>query len=309
MLAGLLTALLLALAAPKPAVETPAAAAAEAEAVVIPFNPPLDEELPYQFTRNETRNGRPQNVSLQMMVSFRREGDGYLMTIRYLRPAGLPPSASAAATLLLRPVTLRVGADGEILALVDPGGYWSATQQALEEHMRRQPPNPGGRQAVQVMMDRMRALPADEQLALITENFAPMLEFAGRTLTRGEPLVVESRRETVLGTLNQQLRITIEDADARQARIVSMVSTPPDQLTQATANMMRDLAPNRAAAAPRITMMEDRNVYSVSMESGLADSWELTRTLETEQDGTIARVVASRSLRRIGGTRASRAAG
>lgn len=305
MLAGLIAALLLAQPAANPPAEAPPAAAVGEAAIAIPFNPPLDEELSYQFTRNETRGGRPQDVSLPMTVLFRRDGDGYVMTIRYLRPAGFPPSASAAATLLLRPVTVRVSAEGEMLALLDPEGYWSATERALEEQLRSQPPNPEARQALQLMMERMRALPADEQLALITENFAPMMEFAGRTLDRGQPMVVETQRETVLGVLDQQLRITIEEPQGGQARIVSTVSTPPDQLTEVTANMMRNLAPNLSETAPRIAMMEDRNVYSVSMSSGLAESWELTRTLETDQGGTIARTVATRSLRRIGSRSAS----
>ena len=201
---------------PSPADEPAPVPAPAAARIEIPFDPPLGEALRYRLSRIENRNGQPHAVSLDMWVTFARDGDAFVMTTRTEAPPGLPaiPSMAATMALLTRPYSLRVSAAGEIVGLVDEAGYWAALDRALAE-LGRAMPDPAGRRAAEAAIARIRALPRDELLALLSQNVSPILEFSATGMTPGETLRANDERQSVLGPISQETSATIEDSGRR----------------------------------------------------------------------------------------------
>jgi hypothetical protein len=294
-------AMLLAQVAPQPAAAPAQPSEISAEAVEIPFNPPLGQDLAYRYSRTDLRLGERQTMVVDFIVSFRRDDDGYVMTVRHVEPGDGANSGAEGglAALMRRPISVRVSADGEILSLIDPEGYWRATQAALDEYMTARSAPAQARQAVQTMIDRMRVLPPAEQLAQATQHFAPILEYAGGHFVRGEPIEVEQERDTPMGRLTQQFRVTLEGVSDGTARVVTLMTIPLEQLGRAGGDFVGMVVPQRGSEPLPFTAHQDRNLHIVSMTSGLAESWELERSFEIETDGARRRSVATRSLRRL----------
>ena len=270
--------------------------AVAADAVAIPFNPPLNQAVAYRYTRSDTRNGQPRETSIDLNVEFRGGAEGYLMTVRHVIPAAM--ERDPAAVLLTRPLVLRVDQEGAILGLEDEAGYWRDVETLLSETARGSADPVGAARVMESMLTRMRGLPDIERLALLTRNVSPILEFAGRLLPKGG-IRESNQRESVLGSLTQTLDVTWTRDDAEYLRILVVATIPPDQLTRGIGGFVQDLVPHRAGEVGRVTNFEERTDYRVSMMTGLTEEWTTQRTLVSDSEDGSETIRSGQSLTRI----------
>lgn len=131
--------LLLLLAAPvlaQPPASTPSPAVPAVDVLRVRFAPPLDQPIRYRLTFDEVDEGRPIKMVAIQEVRFARNGDGYLLELRWLTlnidgqtfdmtraDLPIPPSLM----LLFQPLTLELSGRGEILRIRD----WNKVRQDL----------------------------------------------------------------------------------------------------------------------------------------------------------------------------------
>jgi hypothetical protein len=278
-----------------PAKGAPPRAAAADDIISIPFDPPIGTTLTYRMSQNDSRNEQQAPVALNMRVTFARDGDGYIMTVVSDLPPGTP--GGEIALLLQRPTSIRLNPDGEMIAMVDEDAYWASVDRMTA--LMPAPADAAERHVTTTVVARMRALPPDERLALITRGFAPIVALAGHELAAGDLPQPDDERDTLMGRVVMQSRIITEALDNDMARVTLVASVPVEQLSRATSAMLHDFSPAGAAAiAVHFTAFEDRQIYVVSRRTGLMESWVSTRTVTGEQNGVSQTVVQRRELSR-----------
>jgi hypothetical protein len=254
-------------AAPQPAPAPPTAA----RTVSIPFAPPLGRTLNYRLTSTETRGGQAQTMTLDMRVVFRRDGAGYVISATYNLPPGIPRSHPMVA-VLLRPLELRLDADGEIVGMVDEPAYWAAIDGITDDIIRSLGADPRGAEAVRNMFRAMRAMPDEERLALVARNVIPLFEYAGFEMEVGETRQGISDTESPFGPITQEFAVTLESAEGDTARMRSVVRLAPGQierLMRAIQERFGASAVADAGAAAAQLPPERIETYEVSLRTGL----------------------------------------
>lgn len=107
---------------------TPSPAASAGDVLRVRFAPPLDQPIRYKLTIDEVEDDKPVQMVAVQELRFTREGDGYLLALRWLtlRVDGrtfdmtrndlpIPPSLM----LLFQPLTLELNGRGEVLRVRD----------------------------------------------------------------------------------------------------------------------------------------------------------------------------------------------
>lgn len=279
--------------------DSPGAEAAAQDELAIPFEPPLGEALRYRYTRSDTRDGETRSRSVEMRIRFARDGDDYAMTVDYVVPAGAA-ATDPGALLMRRALSLAISADGVVLGLADEEAYWAAMQAAIRATVRESTDTPEVRTRMEAFLGRLRALPAEERLALVTENFLPIVTAAGALLPLGEDIEQSDRRETAMGTMTQNSRMRIERVAADRARLTTVMTIPAEDLEGGMAGLLRELVPEQAADRPfRFTGFEDRTVQLVSLATGLTEHWEMRRAIGLEAGEERIRVEQVRTVERL----------
>lgn len=271
-------------------IQTPASAehrqrASTPAEVTIPFNPPTDAVLTYRYSATDPREEHPGPHSFDMNVTFARAGEYYVMTVVAPVPPGLPDEMAA---LIQRPFSVRLGPDGEMIGIVDEARFWAGVDQVTQTIT-----DANVRQATATLVARMRALPPDELLPMISRSFAPIIASAGAELPIGEMSPPDEERESVAGRMTMHSRVLVEVLDADRAQITIVGTIPPEQLSGAMSGLFRDLAPPGATS---FTGFEDRQTSIVSRRTGLAESWVSARTVTIEWNGAPQTVVQTREL-------------
>jgi hypothetical protein len=277
------------LATPAPAAQTPAPAAAT---ISIPFDPPIGTVLLYRWTQSS--NEGPERVTLNIRVSFARDAEGYVMTVAGDLPPGIPPGQIA--TILQEPFSVRLTPHGELVGLADEAGYWAGLDRVMAVILRGMP-NAADRQAIETMMVRLRALPHDELVASLCQRVVPVIAIAGHDIPAGE-VAFDSERESVIGRMTMQSRMTSEVRPGGMAQVAIITTVPPDQLPGIATNLQRDFALPHAGGAPlHQTGYEEREIYLVSRQTGLAETWTSARTITWEEEGAARSGVLTQELR------------
>jgi len=274
--------------APAVAQQSPAARQQVGAAIAIPFDPPLDRPLLYRQTVDQTRNGRPVSTSLDLRVTFARDGSGYIMTVAYLLPAGMS-ATHPAMVVLMRPISLRLNDRGAIVGMVDEAGYWAALDTIVDGLARHEGGNdPSAARMMRELMASMRNLPDESRLALITRNFSPIIEYSGAEMRLDEVLEGSVESAGPFGPVVQDVRTSLTGASASEARIEATYRLAPGQLE----SMIRTLQ-TRFRRAPdareQQTLgeldIERRDSFRISLTSGLTEQHESVVTLRGQIGG------------------------
>jgi hypothetical protein len=272
---GFLIMLLAATLAVPAAPQATPAATPEQRNVSIPFDPPLGHALNYRLTSTETRRGQAHSTTLDMRVVFRRDGAGYVMTATYDLPPGIPRSNPVAA-VLLRPLELRLDADGAIIGMVDEPAYWAAIDGIMDNIIRSLGADARGAEAVRATFTAMRAMPDEERLALIARNVVPLLEFGGLEMAVGETREPAHETETPIGSIAQETVLTLESGDADTARLRRVIRLAPGQTERLIRNIRErfgaSVVSDAESAAGQLPP-ERVETYEVSLRTGLTQSY------------------------------------
>ena len=245
---------------------------AQPEVVTIPFNPPLNEPLLYRMTVDQTRNGRPVTRSLEMRVTFTRDGADYVMTAAYLLPAGMP-AADPATAVLMRPLALRVSSQGEIVGIVDEAGYWTAMVSIIDDMARHVG---GDRQAAEMMrgvIQSMRNMPDEARLALVARNISPIVEYSAAEMRLHEVLEGSIEVESAFGPIIQDVQTSLTGASDSEASVQASYRFNPDQMGTLIRNLQARFgrAPEASDPALQAIQVERRDTYRISLRTGLTE--------------------------------------
>jgi hypothetical protein len=283
-----------------PAPAAPAQSEPAARTVAIPFNPPLGEALRYRQTNEETRNGRPVSTSLELHVTFTRDSVGYVMTTGYLLPQGMSATHPAIA-VLMRPLSLRVSDQGEIVGMVDEAGYWAALDTIVDGLARNAGGDAAGAESLRGFIASMRTMPEEARLALIARNLSPLIEYSATEMRLNEVLEGSIEGLGPLGPVVQDVRTTLTEASASEAVVQATYRLAPGQLEA----MVRDLrarfgrAPNPRDASLAAMNVERRDTYRISLRTGLTEVHEAVTTASGEIGGEAGGAAKRQRLERI----------
>jgi hypothetical protein len=208
------------------------------EAVALPFRPPLARPLIYRFTREKTQHGSTIAAWSEFRFTFTPDGAGYRMHVEPMA-AGIDhqPAASQRQfqSLFLRvnlPYTARLGADGQLLGLVDEEAYWDrvvANSRAVVAALRQTTP-----QEVASATQFFDGMNPEARRSLLLEQVLPLLSFAGTEHRIGNPERSAAEIPGFFGTILQAtVTTTLSFANEEEAAFSVAASVPRDQLIAA----------------------------------------------------------------------------
>ena len=269
----------------------PATTQAAGEMLEIVFDPPLDQPVRYTLSRSQPRGEGIEETSIGVEISFRRDGDRYRMTMTY----ALPPGAGAdpASALMQRPIVFDVSAEGVIERVFDETAYWTALE-AFYDALAANDEKEGARSAGRAMVSRMRSLPDEARVALLSNNIAPVLQAAATALPLREPVRTSERRDSLLGLLDHEVETRVEQVESDNVRIVIVATLPPEQLAEGIKGLTGTFGADPAEV--EIKAYRERAVFDVSRRTGLTRNWTSERIIEAVEGGIVRRTVATRSL-------------
>lgn len=271
-----------------PVLAQPAAEGTTAEQakIVIPFSPPLGQEIGFRMSKSQPRDGKPREISMDLFVSFDRKSNGFEMRTRLAQTGNL--TGSPVDKLLSRPIVFRLSLDGTITGVVDEEAYWKLMDEAIDRFMPADmKKDPQGRALFRRLILDMRNLPDDQRLALLSKNYQPLLEMTGAELAVGE--MVEGADETSLPfpslgnvPLQRQIRLTLESADQDTATFKYVTAIDPEDMKAAIEKLMHLAPPEKREPVPPMKFRQEA-VYVVSVKTGLTQSYE--EVIEADGEG------------------------
>lgn len=283
----------LALAAPAASAFAPAqpgAAEADQQIISIPFDPPAGT-VRYRLAKTEPRGGQSQRSELEFTVSFARRGDEVLMTVNYQLPRALRERQSDPLVLAaLRPLVLRLDAHGALIGVEDEAAYWVGVKTSMAAALPAG--DADGRRIGDELIQRMRALPDEERLALIASNVAPVIGLAGTEFEPGTIALPAQTSQTPFGPIEMQPTLTIERTGPATARATLEASVSPEDLRTAIGTIVdvarsAGVAPARPLTVPEEFSMTVRETTEVSLETGLLTRHESVRTVRAAENGVV----------------------
>jgi hypothetical protein len=246
--------------------------------VAIPFDPPLGRMLAYRMTSVEMRGGQPQTMTLEMRIVFRRDGAGYVMTTTYDLPPGLPRGHPMVA-VLMRPLELRLDADGAIVGMVDEPAYWAGIDAIMDDIIRSLGADTRATGAVRAAFRAMRDMPDEDRLGTIARNVFPLVEYGGIEMAVGETREEAFESETPLGPVAQEAAVTLEGIDGDTARLRSVARLAPGQIERVTRHIQEryGVTPRPEAGDAASQLPPERvGTYRVSLRTGLTERYSQT---------------------------------
>jgi hypothetical protein len=272
----------------------PAAAQEPGETVAIPFAPPVGQKLTYRLVRTTSEEGAgTKRGETRMQVGFRRAGTGFILDATLLAD-NLPPEIAAypAFAALTLPMSFRVSPDGEITGIEDEARYWAAYEQLVRK--TQQPGEAPAGRAVEVL----RALPAENRLAMLSMNVAPLLALSASEFPLGETLEGEQDGMSPVGLVPQQVRVTLERVAGGRAHITSVTTTSAAAFEAAVRNFI-DRAKGVPLGDEKFVSMELREIYEVSVTTGLVERQISQTTAEMEVGGKRSKMVRTNTIERL----------
>jgi hypothetical protein len=164
---------------------------AHAEAIAIPFAPPVDQRLTYQIDQHRPDEGKVSRFSATRDLRFEKVADGYILhaTLRAIDsdapPSGAEPYAAALTPLIGVEHHFRVDAAGQIVALDNMDAVWSAVQAGLAKMLTAFAPDTPRHKAVLSVQALLSGLSPDGRLALLAGELRPIFLFAGGAVEDG----------------------------------------------------------------------------------------------------------------------------
>ncbi|HEX8215922.1 MAG TPA: hypothetical protein VF577_00535 [Allosphingosinicella sp.] len=287
-LAAAATALSAAVPAQRQSSATPTAASAST--VSIPFAPPIGVLLRYRIAKT-TFGPAERSVTLEFTARFERAGEGYRMTVAYQLPAPVRSGAADPALVFLqRPLTLRLGGDGTLVAIEDEQAYWAGVEALLERMVAQDgPETPGGREAMRRIIADMRGLPDEARIEKLAENFMPVIAMTGTELTIGAPLRWTGQTATIFGPMTSDVTVSLDRVEGGIAYVSATTTVPREEMERAMRAMFaRIVPPGTGRAIPqdfRFHSVENSESSEVAIETGLARRYRAARTVDVEAEG------------------------
>ncbi len=166
------------------------------------FAPPVDQPLRYRMTMTELGQGKPAIAATMVMVqevTFTRNGDGYVMALRWLSLTvegetldltkgnlPLPPEI----TVMIRPVSLELGPTGQILRVRDWDRYRRELIEAAPALAEMMGSSADEKTEMATVMTsfftQFTSVPAERAPWLVTYGWPEVLMLAGTSGKAGE---------------------------------------------------------------------------------------------------------------------------
>lgn len=162
-------------------------------AAVAAIHPPIGVPLVYVSREDRVIGGRTMHFESHRRITFASDGDGFTVTIRFERAAddaGGDVAAmfqAAMASLSDRPVTLRLGAAGAVIAVNDAEATWAA----LCDAVARLPGTASQRQHAAAFAGALRTLPDAQRAAMLGSLVKPLIAGPDAALTPGSSQSIE----------------------------------------------------------------------------------------------------------------------
>jgi hypothetical protein len=196
---------------------------AHAEAIAIPFAPPVDQRLAYQIEQHRPVEGKLSRFSAIRDLRFEKVADGYILhaTLRAIDsdapPLGAEPYAAALTPLVGVEHHFRVDARGQIVALDNMDAVWSAVQAGLAKMLTAFAPDTPRYRSVLSVQALLSGLSPDGRLALLAGELRPLFLFAGGAVEDGAGRGVRTVAGAPLGRpvpVEGVLRVTAQSDNA-----------------------------------------------------------------------------------------------
>ena len=175
--------------------------AASGEVLQARFAPPLDRPLRYRMTMTELEEGKPVTMVMVQELTFTRNGDGYVMALRWLSlTAGgetldltkgnlpLPPEIA----VMIRPVSLELGPTGQILRVREWDRYRRELIEAAPALAEMMGSNAKDKAEMSVFMTnfftQFTAVPAERATWLVAYGWPEVMLLAGTVGRAGAPI-------------------------------------------------------------------------------------------------------------------------
>lgn len=257
-----------------------AVSAASAEPVLIPFKPPLGRPLRYRISRNGDKN-----ASMVTRVAFARQGEGYRLTASFELPPSLPNDPSIA--LLRRPMIFTLASDGKITAIADEE-RWIAGSEELVRSLNKG--KAAETRAMEAVIGRIRAMPAEARLELFARNHQPLTTFAATDMAPGETRGQDVASDTLLGPVEQQVTVTLKSVAEGRARFTMIQRLPAGQMAALFENIRSAVGPDLPQAPQGVTG-ERRSEFDVDVGTGLTTRFVSSVTINNAPGGTVSREI------------------
>lgn len=267
--------------------------ASQSSTAAITFNPPLGRPLRYRFARTRELNGQSRTTELFMTLEFSRSGDDFRLSVTM----SLPPSLQGYAShpmirQMLAPSVYRVTDQALIVALENEAEQWAFVDQVLNEMYAN---DATAANASRSMMRDMRALPAENRLAIVAANIYPLLNFAATELPIGEPVATSRPIETIAGAVTQIETVTVDRIDSGIVHASVTTGLSPSDARRVAEHMIERMEGHGVQRPQGPLDMEDaeiaagsdlaiRHAYEVSAATGLTRRY--TRTVTTDPGGS-----------------------
>lgn len=279
----------------------------------IPFDPPVDRDLRYRWTR-EIRDGDKVRTSwATYSLRFAPNGEGYRLVFKELEGGqnDLNPSTAAALERLRhltdRPMILDVDAQGVITGMDDDETYWSSIFSTLREELGKDEKDKVRKQVMEGFLRTFEGMSIGARLDMLTQNIQPITEFAATSTEVGKPTATSFSSETPFGVnatqtaiidlvgrteteATIQTRMTLPEAELR--KIMSAITTT---FRNAGTSKVPDFFPPKFDRY----VQESTATYHVALGSGLAREFRLVKIVEIAAEGETRRRVDTQTLIRI----------
>lgn len=195
------------------------------------IHPPIGVPLAYVSREDRVLGGKALHFESHRSITFARDGDGFVATIRFEHAAddaGGDVAAmfqAAMASLADRPVTLRLDAAGTVIAVDDAEATWTALCDAVAQL----PGTASQREHAAAFAGALRTLPEARRAAMLGSLVAPLIAGDQASLVPGstQPAELHARPPMPRGTTLEGTQTVKRDADGRLALHVSAAGDAP----------------------------------------------------------------------------------
>lgn len=293
-----------------------AAVAAQAEAVAIPFAPPLDVPLLYRtINTRPLRAGGEARVLLDQTLRFTRAGDTLHATLTAVSAhVDAPDRVRASIALLLESFNghhteALLDKDGGITGISDGASSWEAIRHSQYAAVAVLEANPAVSPAEKARARLLTAdsfdLAPDARDARLKDSFAPLMAPRLPPLRAGETRRFHAIAAGPAGPLASSGSVTLVQATPTLLRVRIETRAEPDAVKGATEALLRELShsplPGAKTAAATAATMGYREILEAVLDrrTGLLVSSHVERRVS---EGAMETLVESSDVTRIGAT-------
>lgn len=183
------------------------------------IHPPIGVPLAYVSREDRMIGGKTLHFESHRRITFTRDGDGFVATIRFEHAADDAGSDVAAmfqaamASLADRPLVLRLDAAGTVTAVDDAQATWTALCDAIA----RLPGTASQREHAAAFAAALRTLPEAQRAAMLGSLIAPLIAGDQASLASGssQPAELRTRPPIPRNTTLKGAQTVTRDADGR----------------------------------------------------------------------------------------------